>query len=135
MGISKLDKNDKVAYWLDLSSYDLKTAKVMLEGERFLYVGFMCHQVIEKALKGIISSVSPEQPPYTHNLTILAKSAGIYKLFNEDQLDLIDTLEPLNIQARYPISKERLLESLTKERCLIIYSKTEELLKWIKRRL
>ena len=135
MGISKLDKNDKVAYWLDLSSYDLKTAKVMLEGERFLYVGFMCHQVIEKALKGIISSVSPEQPPCTHNLTILAKSAGIYKLFNEDQLDLIDTLEPLNIQARYPISKERLLESLTKERCLIIYSKTEELLKWIKRRL
>ena len=130
-----MDKNDKVAYWLDLSSYDLKTAKVMLEGERFLYVGFMCHQVIEKALKGIISSVSPEQPPYTHNLTILAKSAGIYKLFNEDQLDLIDTLEPLNIQARYPISKERLLESLTKERCLIIYSKTEELLKWIKRRL
>ncbi len=129
-----MDQSDKVSYWLDLAAYDLQTARVMLEGERYLYVGFMCHQVTEKALKGIISSVSPVQTPYTHNLTILAKSAGIYKLLNEDQLDLLDTLEPLNIQARYPTSKERLLESLTKERCRIIYNKTEEFFEWIKSR-
>jgi HEPN domain-containing protein len=132
MRISKLDLSDKVSYWFDLSAYDLQTAKVMLEGERYLYVGFMCHQVAEKALKGIITSVSPDQPPYTHNLTILAKFAGIHKLLNEDQLDLLDTLEPLNIQARYPTSKEKLLESLTKERCRVIYKETERLFEWLK---
>jgi HEPN domain-containing protein len=40
-------------YWLEIASYDLKTAEAMLNSKRFLYVGFMCHQSIEKILKGI----------------------------------------------------------------------------------
>lgn len=42
---------DKVRYWVELSDYDLDTAQAMLETRRYLYVGFMCHQVIEKILK------------------------------------------------------------------------------------
>lgn len=34
-----------------MAEYDLETAKVILEGKRFLYVDFMCHQVIEKAFR------------------------------------------------------------------------------------
>ena len=45
---------DKADYWFDSAEYDLQTAKAMLETRRFLYVGFMCHQTIEKALKGIL---------------------------------------------------------------------------------
>lgn len=44
--------NEKIRYWIDLAEYDLETARVMLTGKRFLYVGFMCHQAIEKILKG-----------------------------------------------------------------------------------
>lgn len=47
-----MEIRDKVKYWLKLAEYDLDTAKVMLNGGRYLYVGFMCHQVIEKMLKG-----------------------------------------------------------------------------------
>ncbi len=43
--------NEKVQYWIEIAEYDLKTTKVMLDGKSFLYVGFMCHQVIEKILK------------------------------------------------------------------------------------
>ena len=46
---------DKVEYWLKLADYDIETAKAMLNGSRFLYVGFMCHQTIKKALKAVIS--------------------------------------------------------------------------------
>ena len=35
---------------------------------------------------------------------------------SQEQLSLLDTLSPLNIEARYPIHKSRLLESLTVER-------------------
>lgn len=38
----------KVTYWVEMSDYDFDTAHAMLETQRFLYVGFMCHQVIEK---------------------------------------------------------------------------------------
>jgi len=39
---------------VDLAQYDLETAQVMLDGGRFLYVGFMCHQVVEKSLNILI---------------------------------------------------------------------------------
>ncbi|MGM0411557.1 MAG: HEPN domain-containing protein [Bacillota bacterium] len=46
-----VNNNKKVTYWTDLAEYDLKTAKTMLQTDRLLYVGFMCHQTIEKMLK------------------------------------------------------------------------------------
>ncbi len=46
--------NDRIKYWLELSDYDIETANAMLSSKRFLYVGFMCHQTIEKVLKHII---------------------------------------------------------------------------------
>jgi HEPN domain-containing protein len=44
---------NKITYWIDLSDYDLETAKAMLQSKRFLYVGFMCHQTVEKAFKAL----------------------------------------------------------------------------------
>lgn len=43
------DKN----YWIEIAKYDLETAEAMLKSKRYLYVGFMCHQSIEKILKAI----------------------------------------------------------------------------------
>lgn len=48
--------DEKVKYWIELSDYDLETAEAMLKSRRFLYVGFMCHQTIEKAFKAILPS-------------------------------------------------------------------------------
>lgn len=131
-GSDIMSNQERHAYWIELAEYDLETAKVMLTGGRYLYVGFMCHQVIEKALKGYYTCVSEDNPPYIHNLTILSKKSNIYQLFTEDQKDIIDTLEPLNIQARYPTLKDNLLKSLTKDKCKIIIDETENLFKWIK---
>ena len=47
----------------------------------------------------------------------------------------IDKLEPLNIEARYPSYKERLMKSLTKEYCAELLSQTKELQLWIKNKL
>ena len=69
---------DKADYWFDSAEYDLQTAKAMLETRRFLYVGFMCHQTIEKALKGILVTRNPEEElPYIHKLMRLANLSGI----------------------------------------------------------
>ena len=64
---------DKVAYWLDIADYDLETANAMLITRRWLYVGFMCHQVLEKTMKAYWCATKPDDPPYTHNLLNLAQ--------------------------------------------------------------
>ena len=97
--------DEKVKYWLDLSDYDLETAVAMLKSRRFLYVGFMCHQTIEKIFKAFYTSNLSEVAPYSHSLSYLAKKGGFYNLFSDDQKDFIDQIEPLNIETRYPSHK------------------------------
>lgn len=130
-----MDNNDKIKYWIDLSNYDLDTAKAMLETKRFLYVGFMCHQVIEKILKAVLAQVHEGDPPRIHSLFRLAQKGNIYDSFSEEQKDFIDYLEPMNIEARYPTHKEKILKALDQEKCEDILYKTKELSEWIKSKL
>ena len=126
---------DRVAYWLDLCEYDLDTAKAMLETKRYLYVGFMCHQVVEKALKAYFSAVQSNEPPKIHSLIRLAQISGLNKQMSEDQLDTLSDFMPLNIEARYPSDKKRLIKSLNEKKCESIITKTEEIYQWIQRQL
>ena len=63
-----------------------------------------------------------EVPLKIHSLSRLAERTGLDKQLSEEQLDFIDKLEPLNIEARYPSYKERLMKSLTKEYCAELLS-------------
>ena len=126
----------KVDYWLELSDYDLQTAAVMLDGRRFLYVGFMAHQSVEKILKAyFVKNSNDKTPPHSHRLSLLAEKASLYSFFSESQKNFIDILEPMNIESRYPSNRDRLLKSLTEERCAQILQETEELHSWIKQKL
>jgi len=127
--------NEKVKYWLDLSDYDYDTALAMQKSGRYLYVGFMCHQTIEKILKAYYNLNNTEPAPFTHSLSYIAKKAGIYEFFSEEFKNFIDILEPLNIESRYPSHKEKLMKGLTKERCEEILKNTKELQTWIKAKL
>ena len=124
--------NDKVTYWIEMSDYDFDTAKAMLETKRYLYVAFMCHQTIEKILKAYWSKVLEEPPLKIHSLSRLAEKSGLDKDMSEEQTDFIDELEPLNIEARYPSYKERLMKSLTSDRCKELIEQTDKLRTWIK---
>ncbi len=127
--------DSKIKYWIDLSDYDLETAEAMLSSKRYLYVGFMCHQSIEKAFKAYYTKLKSETAPYSHSLSYLAKQGDFYEKFSELQKEFIDQIEPLNIEARYPSHKDRLLKSLTDIKCLEIILNTKEIQKWIKERL
>ena len=84
----------KISYWIELSDYDLETADAMLKSKRYLYVGFMCHQTIEKIFKAYFSKLNPETPPFSHSLSFLAKKGKFYEFFSEDQKDFIDQMNP-----------------------------------------
>lgn len=113
----------------------LRLLRLCLKPRRFLYVGFMCHQVIEKMLKAYWSNVLEEPALKIHSLSRLAEKNGLDKDMSEEQTDFIDSLEPLNIEARYPSYKDRLMNTLTEERCKELIKQTDELRLWIKNRL
>lgn len=127
--------DSKIKYRVDLSEYDLETAEAMLRSRRYLYVGFMCHQSVEKAFKALYTKLKSESAPYSHSLSYLAKQGNFYGEFSALQKEFIDQIEPLNIEARYPSHKDRLLKSLTDEKCIEIIQNTKEIVEWIKERL
>lgn len=126
---------DQVKYWIELSDYDLETAKAMLKTDRYLYVGFMCHQTLEKIFKAFYTKIKNETAPFSHSLSYLAKKGGFYDQFDEIQKNFIDQIEPLNIEARYPSHKERLMKSLNKDKCKEIITGTKQIQEWIKTKL
>ena len=126
---------DQINYWRELSDYDIETADAMQKGKRYLYVGFMSHQSIEKILKAYFVKINGESAPFSHSLSYIAKKAKIYEHFTEDQKRFLDMLEPMNIECRYPTHKEQLLKSLTEERCREILDNSKELQLWIKQKL
>lgn len=75
--------DSKIKYWIDLSDYDLETAEAMLRSKRYLYVGFMCHQTIEKAFKAYYAKLKQVSAPYSHSLSYLAKQGDFYEKFSE----------------------------------------------------
>jgi HEPN domain-containing protein len=126
---------NKVEYWLDLCDYDLETAKAMQKTDRYLYVGFMCHQVAEKALKAVVSEQTGEIPPKIHDLQRLAMLCDILDSLSDKRKELLKELMPLQIEARYPEYKEKISQTLNKEYCVKLIERTEEFLCWIKQRL
>jgi HEPN domain-containing protein len=125
----------KVAYWVRLSEYDLETAEAMLQTERFLYVGFMCHQAIEKIAKAHYQMVMNQMPPKTHNIIFLFEQTKGAVSLSDEQKNFLDVLQPMNIEARYPDYQDRIFKSLNHEKCRELLRASREMHGWIKEKL
>jgi len=125
---------DKTKYWIEMAEYDIESAKVMQRGDRYLYVGFLCHLTVEKALKAVISK-DGTTPLKTHTLTLLEELAGLKDTLSDEQKALLDELHPLNIEARYSAYKDKIAEILTREFCENLIVRTDAFLLWIKQQL
>ncbi len=95
-------------------------------------MGFMCHQAIEKSLKAYYSRRKAAVVPFTHNLVVLAQESGAFDLLSEEQRKLLDQLQPLNIEARYPSYREKLAKDLTKSYSSDLLQRIKELHLWLK---
>jgi len=130
-----MTNEEKVKYWIDLSDRDFDTAEWVIKGGYNLHAGYMCHQAVEKILKGYFTKQKEDTPPFTHNLIDLAVKTGLYNLMSNEQKAFIDILNPLNIEARYPEYKNKIAQTMTKEVTQNILTNTKELLQWTKQKI
>jgi HEPN domain-containing protein len=125
---------DKVNYWLDLSKEDLTVARLLIDGGKYLYAGFLTHLAVEKALKAQIES-NGDTPQKIHNLIRLAELGGLLALMNDKQTELLKMLNPLQIEARYPAYKQAVESTLTAQECDTLLEQAKEMITWIEQRL
>jgi HEPN domain-containing protein len=126
---------DKVQHWLNIAEEDVSVAEVLLKGGKFLQAGFFCHLIVEKSLKAIVQKNTGETPPKIHKLLVLAVKGEIHDSLTEEQLALLEELDPLQMEARYPEYKAKIAKTLTKEKAERIFKQAEEFLCWTKKKL
>ena len=130
-----MDTQEQIEYWLELADYDIETAKLLHDGGRHLYVGFMCKQVVEKAFKAVIAKAGVFLPE-THDLLRLAELTGLLDFMDKEQQQLLHNLTPLTIQAGYPPFEDKeATQNLSEQLCDEYLAQTEEMLQWIKEKL
>lgn len=98
-------------------------------------LGLCVTKQLKKIFKAYYLKLKNENPPFSHSLSYIAKKGDYYFQFREEQKNFIDEVEPLNIEARYPSYKERLLKSLTHSKCEEILLNTKNIQQWIKEKL
>ena len=119
--------------WLKQAEYDMRTAAAMLDAKRYIYVVFMCHLAIEKALKGLYTQVLWELPPKTHNLLLLVERTGVE--MPEDLYGFIVRLNGVSVPTRYPEDIEKLKKEYTKKNAGMMLETSKRVLKWLRRKL
>lgn len=125
--------SEMVQSWIRQAEYDWETVSSMMSGGRYLYVAFMCEQAVEKLLKGIIQHRTGSMPPYTHNLTALARESQAP--FSEDQLNFLTLLTGYYINTRYPDYKQRLAKEIDEQKAKEIMRKSEDIYRCLKKEL
>ena len=133
---------EKYKYWESKASYDLETARVMLQTGRYLYVVFMAQQATEKLVKGLYVLYIDREPTRTHNIWLIFNGlmeseqfryetgnqvfvkAQEYKPFFSDLLFYY-------IAERYPDYKRQIFSDITEARAIAVLNKTEEVFVWL----
>ena len=121
------------ANWLQSMEYDLKTVSTLLKDRKYIYVVFMCHLAIEKALKAVLSEMFKELPPYTHNLNRLIELGNI-KLPHKHQ-DFINKINLQSVPTRYPEDFKKLSKEFDKKIAELYLKQTRGVIRWLKQNI
>jgi len=124
-----MDKIEKIRYWTEGSERDFQTMQNLFEKKDYHWSLFMGHLVLERILKACVIKALDEQPPYTHNLLLIADKAGL-KL-SEKQLDDLTVITSFNIEARYDDYKSEFFKKCTKEYTEKWISEIKEIRLWL----
>lgn len=132
MQIDKL-MNQDVKYWVDLSKYDIDTAKAMLTSGRYLYVLFTCQQAVEKMLKALVVQNTKNFPPKIHDLVKLLSIADIEA--NDKKKEFLFKLNFYYLETRYPHEISEISKQIKKKTALNFLDETKKILKWLKSKI
>jgi len=117
--------------WLTQADYDFQTAEFMFSGERYVYVIFMAHLSIEKALKGVFQKKFNAIPPKTHNLVYFVNKTEL--TLPENINKFLVKLNQASVATRYPEDFLKLQSVYTKDVVREMLISAKETLEWVKR--
>lgn len=125
--------NDRISFWVDAGSYDLKTAEYLQDSGRYVYTAVLCQQAIEKYLKALHIKKTSREAPRSHNLPYLVSLLELET--TDEQLALLADLTSYYIEGRYPTYKRKMSKALSKRKANDMLIGTKEFIRWLRSNL
>jgi len=123
---------EQILNWTKQGRRELESAERALGSGDYYLVAYLCHQAVEKMLKGLILHNRMEPPPHTHSLMRLGALVDIPKAHGE----CLRSLTPHYMLSRYPdASGEPPYELYTREKAESILKEAKEVIGWIEKQL
>jgi len=118
------------ANWLAQVDCDIATAEQMLHTGRYIYVIFMSHMALEKALKALVTEETQKLPPRTHNLIDLAQRAHV--VLSQEQQDFLGKINNTSVVVRYPDDLSAMVSQYPEAIAQDYLERTKELILWVR---
>ena len=131
LNTTSMANKERAGRWLSIVTEDLSVAEDLYKTGHWLYVGFMCHQVIEKMLKCYWCVCRDDEPPYLHDHDRIAKGCGLYTKMSDEQKNFLQGIRDLYIEARYREVKDAVSRRLNRNNTTMILEQTKQLHAWI----
>jgi HEPN domain-containing protein len=102
----------------------------MLHTGRYIYVIFMSHMALEKALKALVTEETQKLPPRTHNLIDLAQRAHV--VLSQEQQDFLGKINNTSVVVRYPDDLSAMVSQYPEAIAQDYLERTKELILWVR---
>ena len=129
-----MERKEIADKWLEQVNEDIATAECLFQGGHWLYIGFLCHQAIEKAIKAYWLAMRDDEPIYLHNHFRLLEGCELKSELNEEQRRFIEIMAPMYIAGRYPEYKNQVARMLNEKGSAYIIEQTKQFKEWILQR-
>lgn len=105
---------------------DIATAEALYTTGHWLYIGFMCHQAVEKAIKAYWLACRDDEPIYLHNHFRLLEGCELKGELSEEQRRFIEIMSPMYIAGRYPEYKSQVARMLNEKGSAYLIEQTKQ---------
>jgi len=124
-----MKNEDYVCHWIETAEDNFASMKRVFKAEEYVWALFIGHLVIEKPLKACCARQLGVDVPRIHDLTRLARKAGIE--LTEEQEDDLDRLTLLQTSIRYREERDVLSTKARKTWAQDHIGRIVELRKWL----
>ncbi len=129
-----MPKEDIARKWLEQVYEDISTAEALYKTGHWLYIGFLCHQAVEKVVKAYWFACREDEPIYLHNHFRLLEGCGLKSELNDEQRRFIEIMSPMYIAGRYPEYKNQVARMLNEKGSAYLIEQTKQFKEWILRK-
>jgi hypothetical protein len=120
-------------YWLQLAAEQLTAARAVLRSGKLFLCGMLCYNAIRNALSGTFVKARPfTEVDSIRGLVALAEACTICGSLTDDQLRLLNRLEPFKAAAQSPQEKATMEASLDLSDCTEILAESRALVDWLR---